>query len=328
MSRPSSKSSSKSDLISCSDTLVDPKSAIINGNKCPSQLLKLDEDEVDRMQLKNDLVKLAFEGEFNLPFDYNDLSEGKILDVGCGGGSWCIDLSQKYPAIEVIGVDSDDIFPAQRNLPNNCQLLVCDVLEDNGLSIFPDASFDVIHIRFMVLTFTTEQYSQVITDCWRLLKPGGYIEILETDLTIYSPGPVTMKLNGEMLEMAKSRGMNPCTQANELEKLVPKEAINPQIKYRSIPVGLWGGRIGVLLKDDINYMLRKLQPAICEHVQKSEQDKQAFEQDIITVAREMEQYHSFSNFHFYTAQKPLKKLNNPNSNSNSNTSSANIVQNY
>ncbi|KAI9260285.1 S-adenosyl-L-methionine-dependent methyltransferase [Helicostylum pulchrum] len=159
------------------------------------QLLKSDEEEADRIQLKNDLVKLAFEGEFSLPFDYKDLESGRILDVGCGPGSWCIDLSQKYPRIEVIGVDSDDMFPPQHNLPNNCQLLVCNVL--NGLREFPDASFDVIHVRFMVLSLNTQEYLQVVNDCWRLLKPGGYIEILETDLTVYSPGPVTNKLNGE-----------------------------------------------------------------------------------------------------------------------------------
>ncbi|KAI8080796.1 S-adenosyl-L-methionine-dependent methyltransferase [Gilbertella persicaria] len=159
------------------------------------QLLRSDEEEADRIELKNDLVKLAFEGEFSLPFDYSDLKSGRILDVGCGPGSWCIDLSTKYPQLQVIGVDSDDMFPSQLSLPSNCQLLVCNVL--HGLREFPDASFDIIHIRFMVLAFTTRQYYQVVKDCWRLLKPGGYLEILETDLTVYSAGPVTKKLNQE-----------------------------------------------------------------------------------------------------------------------------------
>lgn len=130
-----------------------------------------------------------------MPFDYKDLSSARILDLGCGPGSWCIDLAQKYPRIEVIGVDSEDMFPSQHNLPSNCQLRVCNAL--NGLSEFPDGSFDVIHIRFMVLSFTGEEYPQVVKDCWRLLKPGGYLEILETDLTVYSPGPMTKKLNEE-----------------------------------------------------------------------------------------------------------------------------------
>lgn len=141
------------------------------------------------------MAHYCFHSEFCLPFDYKDLDSARILDVGCGPGSWCIDLSTKYPRIQVIGVDSDDMFPSQCNLPVNCQLLVCNVL--NGLKEFPDASFDVIHIRFMILSFTAVQYEEVVKDCWRLLKPGGYIEILETDLTIYSPGPITKRLNEE-----------------------------------------------------------------------------------------------------------------------------------
>ncbi|GAA5809774.1 hypothetical protein MFLAVUS_003187 [Mucor flavus] len=264
------------------------------------QLMKSDEEEADRIQLKNDLVKLAFEGEFSLPFDYKDLESGRILDVGCGPGSWCIDLSQKYPRIEVIGVDSDNMFPPQHNLPNNCQLLVCNVL--NGLREFPDASFDVIHIRFMVLSLNTEEYLRVVNDCWRLLKPGGYIEILETDLTVYSPGPVTNKLNGE--KVATSRGLSPREQAGDLSTLIPVEGINRQVKYRSIPIGTWGGRIGVLCRDDMINMLTKFQPAVYAYFGKPEENKKSFDLEIAIIMKEMEHYKSFSNYYFYTAQKP------------------------
>jgi SAM-dependent methyltransferase len=248
------------------------------------------------------------------------LNSARILDVGCGPGSWCIDLSTKYPRIEVIGVDSDDMFPSQRNLPSNCQLLVCNVL--NGLKEFPDASFDVIHIRFMVLSFTTVQYPQVVKDCWRLLKPGGYIEILETNLAVYSPGPITKKLNEEsksivldpsmfinvflyiVMQVASSRGMNPKDQVDNLSQLLPTDAINQQAKYRSIPIGVWGGRIGVLCRDDMIHLLTRFQPAVKDYYGRSTNE---FDQEITTVFREMDHYRSFSNYYFYAAQKPYQQ---------------------
>ncbi|KAI8978423.1 S-adenosyl-L-methionine-dependent methyltransferase, partial [Pilobolus umbonatus] len=157
-----------------------------------------------------------------------------ILDVGCGPGSWCIDLAQKYPKIQVVGVDHLDIFPSEHNIPSNCQLLVADAL--NGLREFPESSFDVVHLRFMALAFTVSQYLKVIKDCWRLLKPGGYIEILESDIKVYSAGPVTAKANEEISKVTQSRNYCP----EELIQLIPAmislTGLNTQIKYRSIPM--------------------------------------------------------------------------------------------
>ncbi|KAI9478805.1 MAG: S-adenosyl-L-methionine-dependent methyltransferase [Benjaminiella poitrasii] len=308
----SRRSSSKSDAITLSDKDLSQnlyqKFCYNNSQQQqqqqPRQLLKSDEEEADRIQLKNDLVKLAFEGEFSLPFDYNDLLDGRILDVGCGPGAWCIDLSTRYPHIDVVGVDSNDMFPSECNLPKNCQLIVSNVL--NGFKEFADASFDVIHIRFMVLSFTITQYPQVIKDCWRLLKPGGYIEILETDLIVCSTGPVTQKLNSEMLEVATNRRLNPREQVSNLGSLIPSGAINRQTKYRSIPIGIWGGRIGVLCRDDMIHMLTKFQPAVQDYYGKP-QETQSFNRDIGIAMKEMEQFKSFTNYYFCTAQKPYSQ---------------------
>lgn len=92
-----------------------------------------------------------------------------------------------------------------------------------------------------------------------------------------------------MLDVAISKGLNPRKQAESLQALVPKAAVHKQIKYRSIPIGVWGGRIGVLCRDDMINMLTKFQPTMDD-------------QDIIL--KEMDRYKSFSNYYFFTAQKP------------------------
>ncbi|KAI9497451.1 S-adenosyl-L-methionine-dependent methyltransferase, partial [Zychaea mexicana] len=158
-------------------------------------LLSTGEEEAERIQLKNDLIKLAFEGEFALPIDFHKIEHGRVLDVGCGPGHWCFDLAQDYPRLHVIGVDNVNMFPDPSSVPANCELIKYNVLDGLTHTLFPEASFDCIHIRFMCLAFTREQYSQVIDDCWRLLKPGGYLEILEMDMMVYSPGPATERLN-------------------------------------------------------------------------------------------------------------------------------------
>lgn len=119
-----------------------------------------------------------------------------------------------------------------------------------------------------------------------------------------------------VLQVASSRRLEPKSISNNLSALIPAEGENRQVKYRSIPIGIWGGRIGVLCRDDMINMLTKFQPVVYEYFGKGEDEKKSFDQEIATVIREMEQYRSFSNYYFYTAQKP----NTPTTTTTTNTS--------
>lgn len=135
--------------------------------------------------------------EFSLPIDFNKIKGGSVLDIGCGPGDWCLNLAEEFPDLQqVIGVDIvNDMFPdPSYSVPSNCQFMTLNVL--NGLhGSFPLESFDCIHFRFMSLAFTYDQYLTAVQNCWDLLKPGGYIVLMEMDTKVSSPGPTTEKLN-------------------------------------------------------------------------------------------------------------------------------------
>ncbi|KAF7723082.1 hypothetical protein EC973_002366 [Apophysomyces ossiformis] len=267
----------------------------------PSYMLISTEEEADRIQLKNDLVKLAFEGEFAIPIDFSRLT--RVLDIGCGPGAWCLDLAQHYPQLEVIGVDCTDMFPA--NAPPNCRFWRHNVL--HGLhGHFEEASIDYCHIRFMNLAFTADQYARTVKDCWKILRPGGYLEIMEMDMYIYSPGPTIERLNREVIETAESRGFKPRL-ARELNTLVPEDAVNQLEKYRSLPIGLWGGRLGVLFRDDLVNVLANSRPAVNKYFGR-ESLPENFEEELQKAAHEMELYRCYSNFHVVIVQKPMNNV--------------------
>lgn len=263
--------------------------------------------------------------EFALPIEFERLKGGQVLDIGCGPGCWSIELAQACPDLHVIGIDSsDNMFPDMSTVPRNCELLKLNAL--GGLrGTFGDETFDYIHIRFMCFAFTFEQYSRVIQDCWQLLKPGGHLEIMEMDMLVYSPGPLTEKLNLEgkwqsrmyvrypcrrtdrdsVVETARSRKFKPRI-ARQLPSLIPKDGKLLAEKYRSLPIGLWGGRLGVMFRDDLFHILALSQQAVNQYnvsIGRSVTPPEDFERLLKEASRELEQYHSYSNFHFVVAQK-------------------------
>jgi len=138
----------------------------------------------------------------------NDVAPRRVLDIGCGEGSWVTDLARTpgWEQTELIGLD---VVPCQtplhdHKLAQRVSWVVANAFD--GLSMFPDGSFDFVHMRFMVsepmlradmmLTRSAQggnsvpedKLTDLIDTMVRLTAPGGRIEILEAD-TIFLGTP-------------------------------------------------------------------------------------------------------------------------------------------
>ena len=68
---------------------------------------------------------------------------GYLLDVGCGTGTWCIEMADAYPSAEVVGVE---LSPSQPILvPPNLTFRVDDFEDEWTYS----RTFDYIHARLL-----------------------------------------------------------------------------------------------------------------------------------------------------------------------------------
>ena len=66
-----------------------------------------------------------------------------VADVGTGEGLWAEGVAEKYPEIEVVGLDT---ILHQRSIEPNCSFIEQNISEDWVLND-PSMKFDLIHIR-------------------------------------------------------------------------------------------------------------------------------------------------------------------------------------
>lgn len=85
-----------------------------------------------------------------------------------------------YPEYNIIGADMSDMFPTTIR-PENVKFELYNVL--NGLP-YPDDTFDFVHMRLMIIAFRENEWPFVLKEIYRVLKPGGLVQLMESDFTV------------------------------------------------------------------------------------------------------------------------------------------------
>jgi ubiquinone/menaquinone biosynthesis C-methylase UbiE len=108
-----------------------------------------------------------------------------VLDLACGPGGWVQDLAREHPDIEVYGVDISHLMIeyatalAKSQRLSNAHFLEMDVTLPLN---FPDASFDLINVRYLIGFLRASLWPDLFEECKRLLRPSGVFRITEPEL--------------------------------------------------------------------------------------------------------------------------------------------------
>ncbi len=107
-----------------------------------------------------------------------------VLDIACGPGGWVLDLAYEYPETEVIGIDISRTMinyakarAGARQLTN----ISFELMDATQTLDFPDHSFDLVNGRFLIGFLTKASWPRLISECVRVLRPGGIVRLTETD---------------------------------------------------------------------------------------------------------------------------------------------------
>ncbi|GBB96127.1 hypothetical protein RclHR1_02690012 [Rhizophagus clarus] len=213
--------------------------------KNSKRLLKVDDFEIDKLQFAHDVYRTIFNGNYSSPVT-ELLQEGaKVLDFRCGPGTWSCEMASDFKNSFFYGVDSISCFPVQK--PLNVEFIKSKALNDK--IPFENDFFDFIFVHSTILWYSSDQWEEfVIPELIRVLKPGGYLEIMEAELKLHGEGPETPIMTKHIEKFRaslRSHKINPYL-ILKLPQILKStnQMINIQKDVRKCPVGNWDYKLG------------------------------------------------------------------------------------
>ncbi|RUS27274.1 S-adenosyl-L-methionine-dependent methyltransferase [Jimgerdemannia flammicorona] len=268
---------------------------IINGSD-RDYVIPGDSEEITRMEMFHYTYRYLFHGNFNAPVEDMLDQGGIILDVGCGGGPWTMEMAKSYPKSSFVGIDKEDCFPASE-IPRNCIFQIADLLK--GLP-FKDNTFDYVYSRGMFSYFSIVEWQQVVEELRRVTKPGGYVELVEFRPLLNRLGPYSSKLQNAFVTFIQARGGDV---HNIPEKLGDYLAGFDDLTtdYVSTPIG-WRGRIGHLNLQNMEFTYMALKLPLCKFMGWTEEEYDVIKQNALT---EPSEHKTWGNIFYAFGMKPL-----------------------
>ncbi|KAJ1567892.1 hypothetical protein HK096_008288 [Nowakowskiella sp. JEL0078] len=238
------------------DARLDNKRRFHNIEKSPYPL-PADIEEQDRLEAQHAVLTFCFGGLFQMPIrDVLSRPGARVLDVGCGPGSWTRDVAGEFPLCEVHALDmAKTLFNGVEVLPNT-YFVEGNVLE--GLP-YPDNYFDGVFQRYLGLAYPKDKWEIAIKELYRVTKPGGFVECVEPDGKFERLGPNSKKLYDGVFQAMRLRGLDMDIYWN-LPELFQKAGLVETFEVpASLPIG-WNGRVGELNLINVKMIGDSLKP--------------------------------------------------------------------
>ncbi|KAI8807168.1 S-adenosyl-L-methionine-dependent methyltransferase [Cladochytrium replicatum] len=203
-------------------------------------MLPNDDKQFARLNLLHHLIRHTFGG-----FNYKGIDEDMLqlgataLDIGCGTAIWLAEMQRDFLEGEYVGIDIEitEWAKAFQTISKDRIRLV----EGDVLLPFPfdDETFDYVHQQDMVFGIPSARWSDVITEIFRVTKPGGYIDLVELQFPECLHPTETCKVYIDLASsIFNARGASPYM-ARELRKLVESSNLFEDVQCieELVPVG-------------------------------------------------------------------------------------------
>ncbi|KFH61848.1 hypothetical protein MVEG_12356 [Podila verticillata NRRL 6337] len=278
-------------------------------------LLPCDEQEGERLLLQHYVTRYAFGSNIIPPIDTS--IAGKVLDCGCGPGTWIMEMATEFEDLDFYGFDVSPMYPSAIH-PKNAHFSMANLLDPE--IPFATDSYLLVHQRNMLLGLTQDAWPGVVQDLFRCVIPGGsgWLQLSEVDPIWCRPGPVSRSVLKMLNETAQNRNVDVLL-PQQLDRVL-RDVGCEQVKMMmvEIPIGPWGGKIGVLWRDVLKAEMEALKPVVLQAALENAvaagadiavcgaemTTAEEWDEMMASVWAEMDQYHTFSRVYLAYGQKP------------------------
>ncbi|RIA86568.1 S-adenosyl-L-methionine-dependent methyltransferase [Glomus cerebriforme] len=276
-----------------------------NTNSRKSNYFMPDDDiETERLQQYHYMLKHLCDGNFRSPI-HELFSSGscKVLDLGCGPGTWVLDMGTSFynnKKSEFIGIDFSPNFPIQIK-PANTHFIQANILD--GLPFEKD-EIDFIHIGTLGSCFSESQWIDlVLPDIFRVMKSGSWIEFLEPNGNSTNCGPYYRKFYEAFEREMISLEVNP----NIVTKykdwfLSDSRFTNVHEEIRYLPIGSWdeNNKLGKIGQENFHTFLKNMEHRLSKQLDVSLEE---YDHLLSNLFQECYEYKTEIPFHCVYAQK-------------------------
>jgi ubiquinone/menaquinone biosynthesis C-methylase UbiE len=266
-----------------------------NGGEVPYLLPHhaIEPAEIDRLDLQHYALKEHLGANYLAPLE----QPAQILDVGCGTGQWAYELCAEFPRALVVGFDLE---VSKRPWPAAYRFVRGNLLQ--GLP-FADDRFDFVHQRLLLPGVPVKAWARAMTDLVRVMRPNGWLELVELEFEIGPAGPSTRRLFEMTWGLARDAGLDSAGIIYRSLAEHPRRAGLTDVQSRevTVPLGEWGGRIGSLMATDIRSVFMRTAVLIQAKFGVSEQE---YRQLVTVMQQEWEEHRTLSRFTVVLGRKP------------------------
>ncbi|RUP44673.1 hypothetical protein BC936DRAFT_149151 [Jimgerdemannia flammicorona] len=152
----------------------------------------------------------------------------------------------------------------------------------------------------MVTAFSADDWQNAIREIVRVTAPGGYIELVESEINAYQKGPHHSRWNNAFYAVLASRNIH-VNVTTDLGANLRPYVDSVTSDYVSYPLN-WGGQVGDMVAQNTFKIMNSVRPQVLPVMGCTEEEYDAI---IALSGDEMKRYRTWNNGHYAFGRKSL-----------------------